>query len=390
MECCAKTLFQSTIAKMVGSPEINETERQNPVESDISPVLVMEEYQIRKLTRDDREKFLECLNEGIPSCHKDESDFNWQYVDNPAGSIRGFGAFLDEKLVAIYVVSPVRFQVGEKIVFGAQSMDTLTLPCAQKKGLFKKLAIQTYDDLIHEGSVKFTYGFPNQNSKHGFVKYLNWTLLDPCRFLVRVLNTSCVARKVKLPFRFSLPMPILPTRVSWKPKYRVKQVSKLSDGLNTLWQNFRESFNIGVIRDEVYLRWRFERRPKTDYSYFEVRTLKDELEGIGIMRIMDKVEGRVAYIMEFMSDKNNKRAMSELLHFMMKRALLEKAEMMATRIEKNHPFYHLFIKQCFFPLPKWIRPTEVYPGYVAHDTQFHSILGDQQGWHISYADDDTV
>lgn len=349
--------------------------------------MMIEEYQIRKLTIEDRERFIGCFNEGVPSCNKDQAHFDWQYVNNPAGPIRGFGAFLDKKLVAIYVVSPVRFQVGNEIVFGAQSMDTLTLPCAQKKGLFKKLAVQTYEDLIQEGRVKFTYGFPNQNSKHGFVKYLNWTLLDPCRFLVRVLNTSCIARKVKLPLRLSLPVPIFPP---WKLKYRVEQVEKLPAGVDILWQNFRKTFNVGVVRDEAYLRWRFEMKPKASYSYFEVRTAGRELEGIGVMRIMDKAEGRVAYLVEFMASEGNKRAMAELLRFMMRRACLEKAEIMATRIGKNHPFYRLLITQGFLSLPGWLQPAKVYPGYVAHDDKFQSILGDSRGWYIGYADDDTM
>lgn len=348
---------------------------------------MVEEFQIRKLTTEDRGSFLQCFNEGIPSCPKDPSDFDWQYVNNPAGSIIGFGAFLDKKLVAIYVVSPARFQVGDEIIFGAQSMDTLTLPCAQKKGLFRKLAIQTYQNLVQEGLIKFTYGFPNQNSKHGFVKYLNWTLFDPRCFLVRVLNTSCIARKIKLPSKFSFPVPIFS---AWKPQYLVTQVEKLPTGLDTLWQNVKKTFHVAVVRDEAYLRWRFEKKPKANYSYFEIRTTKGELEGIGVMRIMNKVEGRVAYLMEFMTHNSNKRAMAELLCFMMKKARLEKVEIMATRIGKNHPFYHLFIKQGFLSLPGWLQPAKVYPGYVAHDAKFQSILGDNRGWYFSYADDDTI
>lgn len=348
---------------------------------------MVEEFQIRKLEVGDRESFLECFNEGIPSCCKEPSDFDWQYIHNPAGSIIGFGAFLGKKLVAIYVVSPVRFQVGNEMVVGAQSMDTLTLPCAQRQGLFKKLAMQTYQNLIQEGFVKFTYGFPNQNSKHGFVKYLNWALLDPCYFLVRVLNASCIARKIKLPFKLSFPLPIFPP---WKPEYLVTQVDRLPTGLDLLWASFRKAFPIAVVRDEAYLRWRFEKKPKAHYRYFEVRTTGGALEGIGIMRVMDKVEGRVAYLMELMAHPGQRKAMSELLCFMMQKARLEKAEIMATRMGKNHPFYNLFRKHGFFSLPEWFYPAKVYPGYVAHDATFQPLLGNQRGWYFSYADDDTL
>ncbi|MGE0567473.1 MAG: GNAT family N-acetyltransferase [Bacteroidia bacterium] len=75
---------------------------------------------------------------------------------------------------AYYGVFPVELIYKDKKILGAQSGDTMTHPDHRGKGLFIKLASSTYE-LARDLGIKLVFGFPNQNSYHGFVNKLQWT-----------------------------------------------------------------------------------------------------------------------------------------------------------------------------------------------------------------------
>ena len=74
---------------------------------------------------------------------------------------------------AYYGVFPSEMNFRGQKIMAAQSGDTMTHPNHQKKGLFIQLAQLTYH-LCKELNFSFVFGFPNQNSHHGFIKYLNF------------------------------------------------------------------------------------------------------------------------------------------------------------------------------------------------------------------------
>ncbi len=74
---------------------------------------------------------------------------------------------------SFYGVFPCFLTIDGKKILAAQSGDTITHPNHQKKGLFIILAQKTYELARAEG-IKLIFGFPNQNSYHGFIKYLKW------------------------------------------------------------------------------------------------------------------------------------------------------------------------------------------------------------------------
>lgn len=74
---------------------------------------------------------------------------------------------------AYYGVFPVLLKIDDKQILAAQSGDTVTHSSHQKKGLFIILAQKTYQ-LCRDLNIQIVFGFPNQNSSHGFFNKLNW------------------------------------------------------------------------------------------------------------------------------------------------------------------------------------------------------------------------
>jgi GNAT superfamily N-acetyltransferase len=103
----------------------------------------------------------------------------WQYADNPDGTIVGFNAYQGETLAAHYVTQPMEAVINGVKRRGLLSLNTATHPQHQGKGLFVKLADRTYTYAAEHG-YDFVIGVANQNSVHGFTKKLRCSVWALC------------------------------------------------------------------------------------------------------------------------------------------------------------------------------------------------------------------
>ena len=123
--------------------------------------------------------YSDLLSKVFTDTKKYTSEFlDWQYSKNPNGKVVGFDAFYGSELAAHYVTIPVQYNFNDEIVKGLLSLNTVTHPQHQGKGLFTKLAERTYD-YGAEQEYKFVIGVANQNSTHGFLKKLGFNLISP-------------------------------------------------------------------------------------------------------------------------------------------------------------------------------------------------------------------
>jgi len=120
---------------------------------------------------------------------------------------------------AFFGVLPCHVRFGDKLIYAAQSVDGMTHPDHQGKGLFVALIERTFAHAASVG-IKIGYGFPNSNSLPSFVRKLTWTNKED--LLVYLIRVPC------LPIiRLSA---LLPKLLAW-PSYCMNMLlSKLPKG----------------------------------------------------------------------------------------------------------------------------------------------------------------
>ena len=133
-----------------------------------------EELEFRQFAFTDKEGFKEtyklCFDIDVS-----EEYLNWKYQSNPAGEVVAFAAFDGDTMAAFYGVIPETYLFNGKPKRIYQSMDTMTHPNYQRRGLFGKLANLTYNRIAEiENELKIV-GIAGSSSYPGFVKKLNWT-----------------------------------------------------------------------------------------------------------------------------------------------------------------------------------------------------------------------
>lgn len=100
---------------------------------------------------------------------------------------------------AFYGVYAYKIEYKGELYLACQSGDTMTHPKHTGKGLFTILAKLTYV-LAQEQGVKFVFGFPNDNSYHGFTKKLEWIHKENMQnYTLRVSTLPLAAAVKKLP-----------------------------------------------------------------------------------------------------------------------------------------------------------------------------------------------
>ena len=102
----------------------------------------------------------------------------WQYVDNPIGQVVGSDAYFEGELVAHYATLPVLYNINGKKVKGLLALNLVVHPEHRMKGLFLKIANNTFEEAIKLG-YNFVVGVANQNATHGQVNRLGFNLIAP-------------------------------------------------------------------------------------------------------------------------------------------------------------------------------------------------------------------
>jgi len=113
----------------------------------------------------------------------------------------GFIAYNEQREpIAYYGVIPCFIRHEGQLYLAAQSADTMTHPNYRYKGLFVQLANLTFD-LCREEGISVVFGFPNQNSLHGFLVKLKWQMTESMDcFIIPVGIVSVGGAAKRLPF----------------------------------------------------------------------------------------------------------------------------------------------------------------------------------------------
>jgi GNAT superfamily N-acetyltransferase len=199
----------------------------------------------------------------------------WEFRDSPFGPAEIELAIAGGRIVGQYAVVPRRLSDGS---WAALSLDTMTHPEFQGKGIFTRTASVVYERLRDRG-FRFVYGFPNENSVSGFVKRLEWRVPGRGRVELRLIagSRSRPLRALGVGVRRMADALLVTERSD--PTASVREGTAIPEGYDALWSRTKASYGLCVDRDAAYAAWRYLRRPGTEYRMFGA-SRGDELTGM--------------------------------------------------------------------------------------------------------------
>ncbi|AOR23420.1 GNAT family N-acetyltransferase [Clostridium taeniosporum] len=209
-------------------------------------------------------------------------EWRWNYENNICKDKFIKLMWDDKTLAGHYAILPNKMKIYDKFYCTGLSMTTMTSPKYKKQGIFVKLASNLYEEIYNK--IPIIYGFPNNNSLHGFKKYLGW------EHVLDIEMYSCYSYKFDLK---SLDK-------------NIKSTEMLDDRVNILFDKFSKRFKeykIMIKRDKKYLNWRYNLNPYNKY-YYLVYEKDNEYLGYCIYKIFKYGDKKVCDLVDIISVDN--------------------------------------------------------------------------------------
>lgn len=217
-----------------------------------------------------RSAFAEILeNAKVANEYLNENYFKWKY-HTPAGKAVVAIVKDGDKILASNAMFPLFIKYKNSVFRGWQSCDTATLPSMRGKGYFKN-CIQLLSNYVEPNELFF--GFPNNNSIHGFKK-IGW------------VSKGIITTWVN-------PVSLFACDLS----RNINQLFCFDELHNSFLKNTGEDDYISIIKDSKYLNWRYVQNPVYQYNIFVFHD-RGEAQGYIIVRTADVLDHKIVIVME--------------------------------------------------------------------------------------------
>lgn len=351
----------------------------------------MENYSIEKNDCSHLEELIE-----LTKSYYSEGDIiskeylEWQYLNNPAGKPYLFTSreANTNALVGQYLVIPINFNVSGEIVPGSLSLNTLTHPKHQGKGLFTKMAKATYVD-CGENETFFTTGFPNPMSYPGFVKKLDFAHLGDIPLLINPLKPINIFfsyfKKEKEKHGGAISIEAL------KKEERIKEFNfnKDSDKLRyeKFWNQIKKQYTVTTNKDYNFLKWRYKDIPTRNYKIFYSEE-EGSITGLIVLKAEHVWGFNVGLVMDLMVLENKERSGRNLLKYSKK--VFSKANLdFIAALHSPIKEFSVFKKSGFFTVPQKVLPQKIH-FIVRENKKFPNsdLIFDLKNWKLTFGDYD--
>jgi len=202
--------------------------------------------------------------------------WRWKYIENPAGFRCMLCVAEDGTVVVHYAAQVMRINFQNKTILGLHLTDSFSHPkfrwaLGGKSGLFVKTGwvfLKTYLEKISVPQdlslattlpkAQFHYGFPGERHFRLGIKLLTYRLHRPGVLYLR--RKASPSKRITGLFKNRLEMIALKEIFHWEP-------------LDSFWQKIYRQLNpFCILRDSSFLKWRFAKKPESNYFLFFLKT----------------------------------------------------------------------------------------------------------------------
>lgn len=315
----------------------------------------------------------------------------WQYLQNPTGEPFLFVSreVKTNELAGQYLVLPTKFNVLNNTEKGSLSLNTLTSPKFQGRGLFTKMAEATFNDCANQDA-NFTIGFPNPQSYPGFVKRLNFQHLGDIPLLIKPIKFGKIffsflkKEKKKHGGDISIDQTVMKSSNIALIEFKDNETR---NKYNEFWDLVCSQYTISTFKDFDYLKWRYDKLPTRKYFAF---AFEDDniIKGVIILRAEHVWGFNVGLIMDLIVLDNNFSVGKQLLKYAKKLYKKNNIDFIATLHNKTNE-YSILKKTGYLTLPQKFLPQKIH-FIVRLNKEFKNsnLLFKLQNWKLSFSDYD--
>ena len=331
------------------------------------------------------------LGKDVPEKERWIKGWKWIHIDNPAGASIIWLAEDDSTIVSQYPVILENMKIHDKILKGAQLIDTMTHPKCRRQGICSTLGKKALTE-IEKGSIHLAYCFPTQQVYPLHIKS-GW--LDVCAFQVmfKPLNLKNILQKYFVRNRLLLNIFTSSGNLIIKALFRskkvpdedmskVRKISHFDDRINEFWNTISNDYNIIRIRDKKYLNWRYVDVPNADYTIY-VAEEEGKICGYIILGCKD-VDGLIfGHIYDIIAPTSREDIIQCLIAKAIEYFMDVKVDAISSQMVPNKIYHKALLKNGFIPR---FRSKGRFIAYNASTKLSEAYLKNPKNWFIQLGD----
>ncbi len=317
--------------------------------------------KIRSYISGDEHKIMDLDARELPSVwnRRTLTNWYWKYTKtNPAGQSFIWVAEHEDRLVGHFAAVPFRLKVLDEELTASHTIGALVDKKFQNRGLLKFVGDRLFEELVQK-DIPFTWGFPNQrahkfeNEAFGYNDLLNfdeWKLEK--------------ADMKKAP-----------------PDTRIRKIMEFDTQFDRLWEACSPGYPIAVVRNRIFLNWRYLQRP--DWEYFPFGFYEhDVLKGYVVLKLYREDDTARGHIIDIFGCRDDEQTLSSLidhsLNFFLEKATTE----VMVWFWGNPLIEELFTRKGFTgksqnrPLILRINKEHKYQEQIRDNTNWYFTMGD--------------
>ena len=328
--------------------------------------------------------------EQVPEKERWIKGWKWIHIDNPAGTSIIWLAENGSKIVSKYPVILENMKICDKVLKGAQLIDTMTHPQYRRQGICSALGKKALNETINK-DIKLAYCFPTPQV---YPLHMKSGWLDVCalQVMIKPLNLKNLIEKYitnkKLPHSILMFVGKLITKVAFrttkfteKNGVKISKISYFDDRFDDFWDKIKDDYNIIVVRDKRYLNWRYIDAPNAKYTIYAAEKGK-EICGYIVLETAHSNGIMFGYIRDIIAYSNQ----SDILHSLISKGEQyfeeEKVDVIFSQMVPNKIYRKALFKNGFI---HYFRSKSRFLAYNASGFSL-DVLKNPENWFIQIGD----
>jgi hypothetical protein len=258
------------------------------------------------------------------------------------------------------------------------------------------LASSLYEDLGKK-NMPITYGFPNENSRHGIFTKLNWTEISDLHVLQKTFNFEKVISKAlkanifrRIGSIFLKRKKIYKMPVIEGDNWKIEKLNSFNEEFDSIFDQGATHFNVLTVRDSKYLNWRFIEKPENDYECFVIST-ESQKYGYIVVKKEEKFDLTSGFIVDYFSRGDNSELDRKLISWGTDYINFLGVDVAVAMMFNHTSYYRIFRKLGYFRIPRKLFLKDIYFGARKNNDDIDfNIVCNKRNWYLTWGDTDVI